>query len=163
MKERTILADCCEDWILQYGQFYLQGEGFSCPECATAWQKLAPPASEGSHRASRYRRVGDGRTFAERARTNEGAEFCYLSAEDGTEPLVERCCAQVLLRYGERTPLAEFRCPVCHTHWTRTRASRGGVEITCFRKDDLDEPFAIQPGAARNFLVPLTSYRLPRD
>jgi ssDNA-binding Zn-finger/Zn-ribbon topoisomerase 1 len=154
MQERTILADCCEDWILQFGRYYPPSEDFSCPECGTPWQKLA---------AGRFRRAGDGQTFVERSRGSEGAEFRYLSAEDATEPLVERCCAQILLRYGERMPLAGFRCPVCHTQWTRDTIQRSGIELTCFRKEGLEGPFVIQPGSPRHFLVPLSGYRLPRE
>ncbi len=37
--ERTILADCCEDWIIEWGGFYRSGREFRCPECATEWKK----------------------------------------------------------------------------------------------------------------------------
>ena len=39
MKERVILADCCEDWIIEWGGFYKSGRAFQCPECATEWKK----------------------------------------------------------------------------------------------------------------------------
>ena len=81
--ERTILADCCEDWIIEWGGFYRSGREFRCPECATEWKK-----TEGDS----YRR-GDGRSFVRRARSGPNAEFPYLAAADGHEPNVERCCA----------------------------------------------------------------------
>src|SRR6266566_1405735 len=39
MTERVILADCCEDWIIEWGGFYKSDRSFSCPECATEWKK----------------------------------------------------------------------------------------------------------------------------
>src|SRR5213594_4554368 len=71
--ERTILADCCEDWIIEWGGFYRAGRDFRCPECATEWKKTEADA---------YRR-GDGRSFVRRARTGPNAEFPYLAAADG--------------------------------------------------------------------------------
>ncbi len=154
MKERTILADCCEDWILQFGEYYRQEEDFACPECATGWQKLG---------TGRFQRAADRRVFVKRSRAGESTHFSYLSAEDGTEPLLERCCAQILLRHGERLAVEEFRCPVCHTHWAKKPAMKGGVEVTCFQREGLEEPFAIQVGAPRRFLVPLRHYRQPSE
>ncbi len=154
MKERTILADCCEDWILGYGRHYSLGEEFCCPECATSWKKLSP---------GRFRREPDQRTFVEQARSSEDARFPYLSPEDGSEPLVERCCAQILLRFGERLAVAELNCPVCHTHWRKERLVRGGLELVGFCKEGLDEAFVIQLAAGRDYLVPVSSYRAPND
>ena len=37
----TVLPDCCEDWILQFGAFYGAGEAFACPECGSGWEKTA--------------------------------------------------------------------------------------------------------------------------
>jgi hypothetical protein len=154
MNERTILADCCEDWILQFGRHYQPGEGFCCLECGASWRKGAP---------GHFQRVSDGRGFVERTRNCEGAEFRYLSSEDGTEPLIERCCAQILLRFGEIMTPVEFACPVCHTKWKRERGERGGLRVRCYRKGGVDEPFAIQTGSRRPFLVPLSRYRFPSD
>ena len=90
--ERTILADCCEDWIIEWGGFYRPGREFQCPECGTEWKKTE---------ADGYLR-GDGRSFVRRARSGPNAEFPYLAAADGHEPNVERCCAKILLAHGER-------------------------------------------------------------
>jgi hypothetical protein len=154
VSERTILADCCEEWILHYGRYHHTGDSFVCMECGVEWKKMAPGC---------FRRNSDGMAFRERSRENEGAEFRYLSAEDGAEPLVERCCDQILLRYGDGMAPTSFTCPICHTHWTRTTEDRGGLRVRCFRKDGTSEPFAIQTGGRRHFLVPLSSYRFPND
>ena len=58
--ERTILADCCEDWIIEWGGFYERGRAFRCPECSTEWTKSADDS---------YRR-GDAREFVRRARSS---------------------------------------------------------------------------------------------
>src|SRR5438034_5777002 len=131
----TVLPDCCEDWILQYGPFYPAAESFACPECATAWRKDGP---------DRFTRVGDGQRFRRRARAGDGAEFPYLAAESGADPLVERCCAGILLRHGATLPESVFRCPVCHTEWTKAAGRRGGVRIPQFTKAGLDEPYTVQ-------------------
>ena len=108
--ERTILADCCEDWIIEWGGFYRAGREFRCPECGTEWKKTE---------ADGYRR-GDGRAFVRRARSGPNAEFPYLAAADGHEPNVERCCAKILLAHGERMADGPFVCPVCGTEWARS-------------------------------------------
>ena len=152
--ERNILPDCCEDWILEYGRHYRVGESFACLECTTGWQK----ASTG-----RYKRADDGRVFVEHAHASEGATYPFLASEDGPDPLVDRCCAKIMLRHGPTTPLKEFTCPVCHTHWTRERTYKGGVLVITFAKPGLPEPFAVQPGATRSFLVPLSAYSPPLE
>src|SRR6266516_5473860 len=85
MKERVILADCCEDWIIEWGGFYKSDRSFSCPECATEWKKTDTDT---------YRR-GDGRIFTRRTRVGPQASFPYLGAADGHQPNVERCCAKI--------------------------------------------------------------------
>ncbi|MDP9253032.1 MAG: hypothetical protein M3O80_08500, partial [Chloroflexota bacterium] len=67
MRERVILADCCEDWIIEWGGFYKPDRSFRCPECATEWKKTDPDT---------YRR-GDGRIFARRTRVGPQASFPY--------------------------------------------------------------------------------------
>ncbi len=101
MSERVILADCCEDWIVDWGGFYEQGRAFACPECATGWTKTGP---------GRFRRM-DGREFERRARRGPEAEFTYLASASGHQPIVERCCAKILLRHGERRPEADGHIP----------------------------------------------------
>ena len=68
---RVILADCCEDWIMEWGGFYEVGREFECPECATGWAKTAP---------GRYRRM-DGREFSRRERNGPEASFPYLASD----------------------------------------------------------------------------------
>ena len=108
MAERTILADCCEDWIIEWGGFYERGRSFRCPECSTEWTKAESEV---------YRR-GDGREFVRRSRRGPDAEFPFLAAADGREPNVDRCCAKILLAHGERMADGPFNCPVCGTEWT---------------------------------------------
>src|SRR4029079_18022697 len=85
MAERVILADCCEDWIIEWGGYYKPGRAFRCPECATDWQKSG---------ADEYRR-GDGRVFQRRTRIGPQASFPYLASADGQQPQIERCCAKI--------------------------------------------------------------------
>src|SRR5437867_13421907 len=127
--ERTILADCCEDWIIEWGGFYRAGRDFRCPECGTEWKKTE---SDG------YRR-GDGRSFVRRARSGANAEFPYLAAADGHEPNVERCCAKILLAHGERMADGPFVCPVCGTEWVLTTQRLHGLRVPVFAKAGLAE------------------------
>jgi len=158
--ERVILADCCEDWIVEWGGFYESGRAFACPECATGWTKTAP---------GRFRRM-DGRDFERRARrgpaggsTDPQAEFPYLASASGDQPNVERCCAKILLRHGERLAEGPFRCPVCGTEWQHRTERLHGLHVPVFAKEGLDEPLTIQPGRTRPFLVTLSEYSPPRD
>jgi hypothetical protein len=157
MTERVILADCCEDWIVEWGGFYDRGASFVCPECATAWTKVG---------ADSYRRA-DERTFALRTRQGPRAEagvpaFPYLAAADGHEPNVERCCAKILLRHGASLRDGPFTCPVCRTTWQRSTERVHGFDVPVFARPGLAEPVTIQPGTPRPFIVPLSEYTPPR-
>jgi predicted RNA-binding Zn-ribbon protein involved in translation (DUF1610 family) len=150
--DRVILSDCCEDWIIEWGGFYATGAHFACPECATAWQKT----SAGFERA-------DGRSFVRRERSRESASFPYLAAQDGHEPNVERCCAKILLTYGDRMADGAFACPVCGTQWERRSERLHGLRVPVFAKAGLAEALTVQPGRTRPFLVSISEYSPPRD
>ena len=151
--DRVILSDCCEDWIVDWGGFYAEGAHFSCPEDATVWQKTAPDT---------FTR-GDGRAFVRRDRVGPAASFPYLTAKDGHEPNVERCCAKILLKYGEGMPDGPFACPVCGTKWDRRSERVHGLRVAVFNKAGLSEGLTIQPGRTRPFLVLLSEYSPPRE
>jgi hypothetical protein len=150
----TVLPDCCEDWILQYGAFYLPEEGFACPECATGWRKV---------RTGVFARADSGQRFRRRDRVGDGQAFPYLAAESGEDPLVERCCAGILIRYGATLAAGEFRCPVCRTDWTKSTGQRGGMRFAQFEKAGLPEPYTVQRGRTRSFMVPVSAYSPPRE
>lgn len=154
MAERVILADCCEDWILEWGGFYQPGQAFACPEDATEWTRTP---------AGTFRRLGDSREFARRARRGPDASFPHLASVDGQEPIVERCCAKILLTHGERMPEGSFTCPVCATRWEKRRERLHGLRVSVFEKPGLEEPLTIQPGRTRPFLVAVSEYTPPRD
>ncbi|MBI3976794.1 MAG: hypothetical protein HY331_01285 [Chloroflexi bacterium] len=154
MTRRTVLPDCCEDWILAYGRFYPAGEAFECLECSTEWRKEAP---------DRFVRVRDSQAFVRRVRVAEGAEFPYLAAADGHDPITERCCAQILLRHGPAMKVEAFACPICGTRWHRAIRRQSGVSVVCFSRPGLDEPLAIQRSGRRPFLVPLSTYSPPTE
>jgi uncharacterized Zn ribbon protein len=153
MAERVILADCCEDWIIEWGGYYKTGRAFRCPECATDWQKSG---------ADEYRR-GDSRIFQRRTRIGPQASFPYLASADGQQPQIERCCAKILLSHGERMPDGMFVCPVCGTEWQRSAERLHGLRVAIFKKPGLAEPLAIQSGRTRSFLVSISEYSPPRD
>lgn len=153
MRERVILADCCEDWIIEWGGFYPAGRAFNCPECATQWVKLGP---------GRFSR-GDSREFERRERKGPEASFAHLAAADGDEPLVERCCAKILIGHGPRMRDGAFECPVCATRWRRSSERVHGLRVPVFSKDGLASPLTIQEGRDRPFLVSVTEYTPPRD
>ncbi|MEK7861587.1 MAG: hypothetical protein AAB284_09560 [Chloroflexota bacterium] len=153
-RERVILADCCEDWIIQWGGFYQPEQGFACAECGTEWRKTP---------AGSYRRSTDAREFAWRARRGPQGSFPYLAAVDGQEPIVERCCAKILLTHGERMREGSFVCPVCATRWEKRTERLHGLRVPVFAKEGLAEPLTIQPGRTRPFLVGLSEYSPPRD
>ncbi|HET8568055.1 MAG TPA: hypothetical protein VFM93_03595 [Candidatus Limnocylindria bacterium] len=152
-EERVILADCCEDWILEWGGFYEPGASFSCPECDTGWTKRERGA---------FRRA-DGREFVRRERRGPDDAFRYLAAADGHEPLVERCCAKILLAHGSAMADGRFTCPVCRTAWERRTDRVHGLRLPTFDKEGLREPLAIQAGRTRPFLVGLSEWTPTRD
>ncbi|MBI3522640.1 MAG: hypothetical protein HY071_06000 [Chloroflexi bacterium] len=152
-EERVILADCCEDWIIDWGGFYAVGQAFACPEDATEWTKTAKGA---------YRRA-DGREFQLRSRRGPEAEFPYLASADGHEPNVERCCAKLLLAYGERLGDGPFRCPVDGSVWQKRTQRLHGLRVPVFAREGQSEPLTIQPGRSRPFLVALSEYSPPRE
>lgn len=154
MVRRNILQDCCEDWLIDWGPFQQVGDAVPCPECGTPWQKLA---------AGRFRRPADSRTFAQEARQGDGGrEFPYLVAEDGEDPVLDRCCVKLILRYGldSRGPLT---CPICRVRWRKDTATRHGIRTTVYQAETLAEPYAIQEGRTRSYLIPLSSYAPPRE
>ncbi len=154
MPERVILNDCCEDWILEWGAFYDKGTRFACPECATAWRAEAE---------ARFVRESDGHAFRRRDRRAGVGAFPYLGAEDGREPVTDRCCAKILLQHGGHVPPGEFVCPVCRTRWTIGATRLHGLRVPTFSKVGLDEPLTIQPGRTRSFLVRVSHYSAPRE
>ena len=154
MKERVILADCCEDWIVQWGGFYEPGRTFACPECGTQWRKP---------REATYRRATDEREFTRRTRRGPEDEFAYLAAVDGQEPIVDRCCAKILLTHGAGMAEGEFVCPVCATRWVKRTERLHGLRVPVFEKEGLAEPLTIQAGRTRPFLVGIAEYSPPRD
>ncbi len=151
--DRVILADCCEDWIIEWGGFYADAAHFSCPECATGWVKAA----------RRSFKRADGPTFVWRERTGPEAAFPYLAASDGREPNVERCCAKILLKHGDRMSDGPFACPVCATAWERRTERLHGLRVPVFAKAGLAEPLTVQAGRTRPFLVVISEYSPPRD
>ena len=153
-RERVILADCCEDWVIQWGGFYAPRGEFACPECGTEWRKTE---------AATYRRTHDDREFARRSRAGDEGSFPYLAAVDGQEPNVDRCCAKILLTHGERMREGPFACPVCGTRWEKRTERLHGLRVPVFAKEGLDEPLTIQPGRTRPFLVGLSEHSAPRD
>lgn len=153
VNERVILADCCEDWILEWGGFYEAATRFACPECATEWRKSA---------AQEYLRA-DGHRFARRSRSGPDASFPYLAAIEGAEPNVDRCCAKIILSYGARMADGPFACPVCGSSWERRGERLHGFRVPVFQKAGDSNPLAIQQGTTRPFLVAVTEYSPPRD
>ena len=151
--DRVILADCCEDWIIEWGGFYATGARFACPECATAWETAG----------DRTFKRSDGRSFVRRERSGPSASFPYLAAQDGHEPNVERCCAKLLLKHGDGMIAGSFTCPVCGTEWERRTERLHGLRVPVFAKAGLSEPLTVQPGRTRPFLVILSEYTPPRD
>ena len=152
-EERVILADCCEDWIVEWGGFYPQGASFACPECGTCWSKAGSDS---------FRRA-EGREFRRVTRVGPESTFPYLAAADGREPNVDRCCAKILLVYGERMGAGPFSCPVCGTRWTKALERLHGMRVGVFAKDALAEPVAIQTGRTRSFLVARSEWSPPRE
>lgn len=154
MPDRVILADCCEDWILDWGQYYEPGTAFACPECGTEWR------AEGG---GRFARDNDGHVFRRRERQAGEGRFPYLSAEEGHQPILDRCCAKILLQHGSHLAAGPFRCPVCRTEWTIGSTRLHGLRVPTFGKSGLEEPLTVQPGRTRPFLVALSRYSAPRE
>lgn len=103
---RRLLPDCCEDWILTWASHYPVGKAFACLECGRNWLKLD---------ADRYRDES-GVLY----RRSERRGFASLTAEEGQDPLLNRCCLKILLEYGPKMQkVLEFACPICDTRWRK--------------------------------------------
>ena len=152
--ERVILPDCCEDWIIAYGSYYDAGSRFECVECGTPWQKLEP---------GRFQEVRSERVWAERTRAAEGQQFRYLEPEKGEGALTNRCCAKLILDYGDRIKAGkQFACPVCGTEWKKEAIQhRSGTRVDGYTNVARGVTIAIQKGPARDYLVPVEEYRPP--
>jgi hypothetical protein len=59
--------------------------------------------------------------------------------------------------------VGEFTCPVCGTRWQKEESLKGGIRVPCFVRGDRAEPFAIQEGTTRSYLVPLSVHQLTGD
>lgn len=154
MDHRTLLPDCCEDWILRYGGFYETGETFSCLECGSGWLKTAP---------RNFQREADRVEFLKKIRQGDDGEYASLAPIAGPAPLIDRCCAEILLRLGPAMNVAAFRCPICQTDWRQETTTHGGVRVRAFSHAGLPEPLAISRGRTRPFLVPLSRYVPPSE
>jgi hypothetical protein len=152
--DRVILPDCCEDWVLDYGAYYKHGAHFECIECGTPWRKLE---------AGRYEETGSGRIWAERAREAEGQMFRYLESEGGAGVLTNRCCAKLILGYGDRIKAGkQFTCPICASQWKKGMVQhRSGMQVAGYTSSQQGVTIVIQKGSGRDFLVPVDEYRPP--
>lgn len=152
--ERVILPDCCEDWILNYGPYYDPDSEFECIECGTPWHKLEP---------HRFQETHGGRVWVEKTRSAEGQRFRYLEPETGEGALTNRCCAKLILDYGERLKVGkEFICPLCGTQWKKEAIQhRSGMRVDGYTNQVRGVTIAIQKGTTRNYLVPVDDYRAP--
>lgn len=153
--ERVILPDCCEDWILAYGAFYKEGSEFDCIECGSPWRKLE---------SGKYQSRTSGQTWSMRTHEAEDQQFHYLSAEGGQKAMVERCCARILLSFGERIKLGrQFNCPLCGSTWKKDALPhRSGLQVTAYTNQTTGVSIAIQAGKGRDFLVPVDEYQPQR-
>ncbi len=152
---RLILPDCCEDWILQYGKFYGTGALFRCLECGTEWRKEGPGT---------FVETASGTRFVEVVRrSSEGAEFAYLAAVGRPNPITERCCELILVRYGPQSPLTDLTCPICGTTWRKEQRLLRGFNVLCFTHSVTGEVRALQQGRTRRYLVPLDEYTPPLE
>lgn len=108
MPDRTVLPNCCENWILAQGRFYGLGEAFAVLPCGHVW-----------------RREGEGE-FRDQASVLWKVDFIkgfpYLKPERADPPILNRCCSTILIEHGpqirdEQLPF-QFGCPVCGTPWS---------------------------------------------
>ncbi len=152
--ERVVLPDCCEDWILTYGPYYDPGSHFECIECGTPWHKLEP---------GRFQQTRSEQVWAEKTRTAEGQEFRYLEPETGEGALTNRCCAKLILGYGDRIKVGkEFSCPVCGTNWKKEMVQHpSGIQVAGYTNTTRKVTLAIQKGPTRDYLVLVQEYRAP--
>jgi len=149
MRERVILADCCETGSSSGAASTSRTEPFRCPECATEWTKTDTDT---------YRR-GDGQSSRAARASDRG--LLYLGAADGHQPNVERCCAKILLSHGERIADGPFDLSGVRYAWQR--APNGCTVCVSRSSRRADSPSRHDPGGrTRPFLVTLSSIRAAR-
>ena len=142
---RTILPNCCEDWIIENGDFYQAGKEFKCLPCGHEWQK------EGSGRF----REGSSRTAYLLTETEFG--FPYLTPATGPEPIVKRCCTKYITRFGDRVPkpLFDFECPVCETRWRMETSESNYPRRDVFIEERTGQAFVLVENPVADYLSPL--------
>ena len=140
--QRRILPDCCEDWALTYGGYYDDGQEFACLECGASWRRAAP---------GRFRQATTGAIYREVERRG----YRSLAPETDDAPITERCCTQILLRYGPAMRVTSFLCPVCRTPWSK-RVEQGWVPPReVYTNERTGTEFTIQEGPTRRYLLPV--------
>ena len=142
--KRTVLPNCCEEWIVESGGYYAEGRSFKCLPCGHAWRKQSDGFVEDASGAE-YRLV----------RTLSG--FPYLEPVSGPAPVVNRCCSGYLTKHGAAVaaPLDGFACPVCETQW-RIEFEPGAFEPTnVFIKAATGDAFVLEESAIAPYLAPV--------
>ena len=141
--ERNVLPNCCEEWILRFGQFYPTTGEFNCLPCNHIWGR------EGANFVER-------RTGMVYTRSNTNRGFEYLTPKSAAPPILNRCCSTILLEFGPRTskPVYDFMCPICGIKW--------GLERR--RALSIDQDIYVDKGSGRQFVRvenPVADYLKP--
>lgn len=131
----TTLHDCCERWILKWGEFYQEEAEFVCLPYGHQWRK-------------RGRAFMDlERSITYRMRAARG--FKYLEPEGVDPPLVNWCCYKILSQHGPQIPVRQlpfhWACPVCNTPWSITEGlARWLLRLRLYRNESLERTFKLE-------------------
>lgn len=144
VKERRVLPNCCEDWVLEYGQLHQVGALFKCLPCGHQWQRKTELGFLESQTNTLYLE-----TEGERG-------IRYLKPAEGPEPIVKRCCSKLLCKYGSRvsTAVADFECPYCYTSWWIGPREVYGVRRIVYINIDTGVYFILEEHPFGNYLAP---------
>ncbi len=100
-----ILSNCCEEWILRWGQHYEPGTYFICVPCGHSWRK-------------------DDRAFVDMLTSVayqivDVRGFRSMEPVGAPAPITKRCCSMILIEHGNKIQELPFgfQCPVCKTPW----------------------------------------------
>ena len=139
--DRTVLCNCCENWILQWGEFYREGEGFVSLPHGHLWRK---------ERETTFTDLRTSITYV----VHDTKGFKHLEPVAGVAlPLLNRCCSVILIEFGPKTqPLPlDFTCPVCKTPWSITQDPMLPL-VPLFTNDKSGATFKLNADSAQSCL-----------
>ncbi|MBI4122928.1 MAG: hypothetical protein HY458_01025 [Parcubacteria group bacterium] len=146
---RTILLNCCENWILQWGKFYEDGKEFVCLPNSHPWRK---------EKRNRYTNLASSIVWT----VDSLKGYPFLKPEGSTTPpVLKRCCSEILIKHGSEIPERclplQFECPVCEAFCSVELEKVHGLFVRLYttHANNNSETFRLREEATPPFLEPV--------